>query len=423
MAGRGWRLNVAKERPEPGQRLESVMVTALDGTKVVDVSGIGAFASMILADFGAEVVRIRPTPGARATSADSASTDRRQPDGNEARLSGALRRTATHRGSRSIALNLKHEDGQAIARALVAEADVFLESFRPGVCDRLGLGYEELSALNPRLVYASLTGYGQTGPYRDRPGHDLNYIAVGGALGLFAGPDGRSTIPLNIIADFAGGGLYTCLAICLALLARDRTGRGQHIDMAMSDGVLSLLTTVLHDPIANDTIVEDRTNLLNGGVPYYDTYRCADQRWIAVACLEPHFFANLCRGMDLEQFLDAQFEEARHAELRAALVARFASRPRDEWVDALEPHDVCVSPVLAPAEVAEHEHNTARGTVGWRETSDGPELRIGVGPKLSETPGSPGKTAADDGDSEAILLGLGYETARIDRLREAGTVG
>ncbi len=389
------------------------MVTALEGIKVVDISGIGAFASMVLADFGAEVIRIRPAPGARETSTEARDTS--------APLSQALR-TATHRGSRSIALNLKHEDGQAIARALIAEADVFLESFRPGVCDRLGLGYEKLSALNPRLVYASLTGYGQSGPYRDRPGHDLNYIAVGGALGLFAGPDGRSTIPLNIIADFAGGGLYTCLAICLALLARDRTGRGQHVDMAMSDGVLSLLTAVLHDPIANGTTIEDRAYLLNGGVPYYDTYRCADDRWIAVACLEPHFFANLCRGMDLEQFLDAQFEEARHAELRAALVARFAARPRDEWVEALAAHDVCVSPVLAPSEVADHEHNSARGTVGWRETAAGPELRIGVGPKLSETPGSPGETAAEESDSETILLGLGYETARIDRLRETGTV-
>ncbi len=234
------------------------MTHALEGIKIVDISGIGAYASMILADFGAEVTRVsailRRPPRPRARRGRSAATS--------GPPCGCRRRPvqATHRGNRDISINLKSDEGRAIVQALAREADVFLESFRPGVCDRLGVGYAELSARNPRLVYASLTGYGQTGPYRDRPGHDLNYIALGGALGMLSGEGGRPYIPLNILADFAGGGLYTALGICLALLARDRTGRGQHVDMAMSDGVLSLLTAVLMDKIVHDEDVHHRGN-------------------------------------------------------------------------------------------------------------------------------------------------------------------
>ena len=289
------------------------MTTALEGLKVVDASGIGAYAAMILADFGADVIRIAAVPGSRRPKPNVGGPGN---VGAATRLSASAIR-ATHRGHRSIALNLKHPDGQAIAQALAADADVFMESFRPGVCDRLGVGYDELSKLNPRLVYASLTGYGQTGPYRDKPGHDLNYVAIGGALGLLTGPDGRPMIPLNIIADFAGGGLYLCLSICLALLARDRTGRGQHVDMAMSDGVLSLLTAVLTDPIANGEEIRHREYFLNGGVPHYDTYRCADDRWISVACLETHFYERLCRALELDDFLDHQFHEDHYPALRA----------------------------------------------------------------------------------------------------------
>ena len=246
------------------------MTHALEGIKIVDISGIGAYASMILADFGAQVTRVSAIPGTRRGLAPV--------EGGRGNVGAATRlsKTAggsTHRGNRDIAVNLKTDEGRAIVQALAQDADVFLESFRPGVCDRLGVGYAELSARNPRLVYASLTGYGQTGPYRDRPGHDLNYIAMGGALGFLFGEGGRPFIPLNILADFAGGGLYTALGICLALLARDRTGRGQHVDMAMSDGVLSLLTATLMDKIVHGEDVHHRQYFLNGGVPHYDTYR------------------------------------------------------------------------------------------------------------------------------------------------------
>ena len=396
------------------------MTTALEGLKVVDASGIGAYAAMILADFGADVIRIAAVPGSRRPKPNVGGPGN---VGAATRLSASAIR-ATHRGHRSIALNLKHPDGQAIAQALAADADVFMESFRPGVCDRLGVGYDELSKLNPRLVYASLTGYGQTGPYRDKPGHDLNYVAIGGALGLLTGPDGRPMIPLNIIADFAGGGLYLCLSICLALLARDRTGRGQHVDMAMSDGVLSLLTAVLTDPIANGEEIRHREYFLNGGVPHYDTYRCADDRWISVACLETHFYERLCRALELDDFLDHQFHEDHYPALRAALTERFATRTRDEWVAALDAHDVCVAPVLEQSEITQHPHNRARGTIAQIDSPTGPQTQIGVGPKLSETPGTPGTAGPEPGQqTDAILSELGYETPRIAALRAAGTVG
>lgn len=396
------------------------MTNALEGLKVVDISGIGAYASMILADFGAEVTRVSAVPGSRGG----------QPAvggpgivGAATRLSGTAR-GSTHRGNRAIAINLKHEEGQVIVHELVKDADVFLESFRPGVCDRLGVGYEALSAINPRLVYASLTGYGQTGPYKDRPGHDLNYIAVGGALGFFFNEDGRPFIPLNILADFGGGGLYTCLGICLALLARDRTGRGQHVDMAMSDGVLSLLTSTLLDQIVHGETVEHRKYFLNGGVPHYDTYRCADGRWISVACLETHFYANLCRALDLEEFLDDQFQEERYPAWREALTARFAERGRDDWLAALESHDVCVAPVLEQNEVMTNAHNLARGTSTQVDSPEGPKTQVGVGPKLSDTPGKPGPQGPEPGqDTDAILADLGYGADRIAALRDAGTVG
>jgi alpha-methylacyl-CoA racemase len=396
------------------------MTTALDGIKVVDVSGIGAYASMILGDFGAQVTRVSAVPGTRRGVAPVSGPGL---IGAASRL-GRTAGLSTHRGNRDIAVNLKTDDGRAIVQSLAKDADVFLESFRPGVCDRLGVGYAELSALNPRLVYASLTGYGQTGPYRDKPGHDLNYIAMGGALGFFFGEGGRPFIPLNILADFAGGGLYTCLGICMALLARDRTGRGQHVDMAMSDGVLSLLTATLMDKFEHNEDVEHRKYFLNGGVPHYDTYRCADDRWISVACLETHFYANLCRGMGLEEFLDAQFTEERYPALREALSDRFALKPRDEWVAALDAYDVCVAPVLEQGEIANHPHIRARGTITEVDSPAGPKTQVGVGPKLSETPGSPGAEGPSPGQhTDAILRDLGYDAAGIAALREGGAVG
>ena len=405
-------------------RLDGRLDGPLDGLRVLDLSRLapGPYCSMLLADMGAEVILIeeagRPA-GRRSAEAQAA------PDPNEAR-----RRYSSYalgRGKRSIGLNLKSEQARGIFYELAKSADVVLEGFRPGVVERLGVDWATLRELNPRLVYCSLSGFGQTGPYAAHVGHDINYIATGGALGMIGDREagGRPAIPVNIIADFAGGGLMAAFAILCALQARERTGEGQHIDLAMSDGVLSLITSALAGHEGAGADMRPAAHMLNGAAPHYQVYETSDGRWFSIGSMEPYFYANLCRALDCEEFIADQgaTDLQRRAEIAERFAAAFRTRTADEWHELLNEIDICAKPVLSLDEALVDPHNLARGMVVEVETPDGGRMRqAGVAPKLSATPGRIRGGAPRRGqDSDELLASLGFTAEAIAELR-AGEV-
>ena len=328
----------------------------LDGITVLDLTRLlpGAAATMLLANFGAEVIKIEEPGGDYA---------RRMPplvDGE-----GAVFR-ATNRGKKSVVLDLKTTDGKATLERLAAQADVLMEGFRPGVMQRLGLDYETLRAVNERLIYVSLTGYGQTGPDAAMAGHDINYIALGGLLGI------TGAIPGAQIADLAGGSLQAVIGILLALTARQKTGRGQFVDVSMLDGVTWLMALPLAVYSATGEIPAPGATTLSGRYACYQTYCAADGRWLAAGALEPKFWAALCGKLGCPEFIPDQFAEgARQAEIIESIRKIFRTRPAAEWLELFRGADVCVTLVRNVAEVA---------------AGGGSE----VIPKLSETPGRVG---------------------------------
>ncbi|MEX2373418.1 MAG: CaiB/BaiF CoA-transferase family protein, partial [Dehalococcoidia bacterium] len=288
---------------------------------------------------------------------------------------------------------------------------------------------EAIARTNPRIVYASLSGYGQTGPYSDMVGHDINYISVGGALSGIGRPGERLAIPQNTIADFAGGGLMTAFAIVSALYGRDHVealgGRGQYLDMSMSDGVLYLMASQTGGVLAGAKPPAPGSEMLNGAAPHYNVYRCADDKWLSIGSLEPQFWAALCRVTGREDMLDGEFDSSRHAAFQQHLDQFFAQKTRDEWFADLRGIELCVAPVLDLQEALDDEHQQARGmTVEVDDPSAGRVRQVGIGPKFSATPGSVRSTAPSAGQhTEEVLRGLGYDDARIASLRESGTVG
>jgi alpha-methylacyl-CoA racemase len=262
----------------------------------------------------------------------------------------------------SVRLDLKSEEGLTEFRRLAADADVVVESYRPGVAGRLGIGYEDVRALNDRIVYASLSGYGQEGPAAQWAGHDINYLAVGGFLGTQGRrADGGPAIPGATIADGAGGGLHAALSICAALFARERSGEGRYLDVSTTDGVLHLMALFVDEFLATGRVTAPGSSLLTGRYACYDVYECADGRWVSVGAIEPAFFANLCRALGVEELAEHQMDDARQDEIRAAFREAFAKRDRDEWVRELAPANTCVAPVLSIAEVVEDEQLNAHG--------------------------------------------------------------
>ena len=401
---------------------------ALTQLRVLDLSRLapGPYCTMLLGDMGADVLVIDDARDARAAPAAAP------------RDETALRRAASdatlRRSKRSLALNLKTDDARRVFYRLADEADVVLEGFRPGVVKRLGVDYDTLAARNPRLIYCSLSGYGQTGPYAAHVGHDINYIATSGALAASGsdapGPEGpgRPAIPLNLLADFAGGGLMAAFAILAAVVAREHTGRGQYIDLAMSDGVLSLLTAPMAAHFAIGTDLAPRSYVLNGGAPYYDVYRTSDGRWFSLGAVEPKFFANFCTAVDREDLIPLQNDDdpAARARLRDELGAIFRTRTAEEWFALLNQTDVCAAPVLTPAEAAADPHNLARDMIldAPRPDGSGETMRqIGIAAKLGGTPGRVRAPAPAPGrDTDAVLRNLGMDDAAIAALRESGAV-
>ena len=377
---------------------DDVQPRPLAGLRVVDVSALapGPFATMILADFGADVIAVeRPEPDPFAT------------------------RTWLGRGKRYVTVDLRSPDGPAVVARLAADADVFVEGYRPGAMERLGLGPEELTAANPRLVYARVTGWGQDGPYAQRAGHDINYIAIAGALGVI-GRD-EPVPPANLVGDFASGSYMAVMGILVALYERQASGRGQVVDAAMVDGAALLITGQL-GLAASGGWGRRGTNLLDGSAPFYGTYRCADGRFLAVGAIEEPFWLALLEGLGVQddETFAGRADPGRWPEQRQRLAARFAERPRDDWVRLLGECDACVTPVLELDELPGDEHLRARRTVLCREGI----TEAAPAPRLSRTPGQPGEPAgAKDSGTDAVLAVAGFTPPEIAVLRGSGALG
>ncbi len=316
---------------------------ALDGLRVLDLTRLlpGALATQYLADAGADVIKIEQ-PG----TGDYARTLFTAEGTNPVFL-------ATNRGKRSLVLDLKHPRGKELLIALARKSDVLVESFRPGVMDRLELGWSVLHETNPRLIYAALTGYGQHGPMRDAAGHDINYMAVSGALGLIGVRGGEPMVPNIQIADVAGGGMQTAMGVLLALVARERSGEGQYLDISMTHGAANLLAIPLaHYATAGHEIGRGE-GILSGEYACYCVYRCHDGRWIAVGALEPKFWEGLCRGIGCTDLMADQYADAmRQREMRGELAGIFAQKDAADWLAQLEPYDCCVTLVRTVGEAA-----------------------------------------------------------------------
>ncbi len=342
----------------------------LAGLRVVEMAGIGPtpFCGMLLADLGADIVRI----------------DRENPSSP---VAGAVRGSEfdfLRRGRRSVTLDLKKAADVDACLDLFAGADAVIEGYRPGVMERLGLGPDVALGRNPALVYGRMTGWGQTGPLASAAGHDINYIALSGALHAIGDRD-RPTPPLNLVGDFGGGALYLAFGVLAALRHAHVSGEGQVVDCAMSDGSASLMTAVYGMHASGAWSDQRRANPLDGGAPFYDTYRCLDGGWIAVGSLEPQFYLKLLEacGIDLAEFGSRQWDRDAWPPLRAALEAAFSSRTRADWVQDLEGVDVCFAPVLSLSEASRHPHNVARNVF----VDVGGVRQPAPAPRFSATPG------------------------------------
>ncbi|WP_017667778.1 CaiB/BaiF CoA-transferase family protein [Sandarakinorhabdus sp. AAP62] len=373
------------------------MAGPLQGIRIIELAGIGPgpFAGMMLADHGAEVIRV-DRPGARI--------DARDP---------------LLRGRRVIGVDLKSAEGKALVLDLVKSADALFEGFRPGVTERLGLGPAECHAVNPKLVYGRMTGWGQFGPYAQAAGHDINYIALAGALHAYGRAGDKPTPPINMVGDFGGGGMMLAFGMVSALLHARTTGQGQVIDCAMTDGAAALMAMIWGFR-ANGIWKDERgVNLLDTGAHMYDTYECADGKWISIGSLEPQFYALLLEktGLKDDEDFAAQMNSAQWPALKERLTALFKTRTRDEWCADMEMTDVCFAPVLSMSEAPHHPHNAARGTF---VEADG-VMQPAPAPRYSATVSdAPRMTKA--ADTDAILAELGYDGGRVEALKAGGVV-
>jgi alpha-methylacyl-CoA racemase len=376
----------------------------LSGVRVLEIQGMGPgpFATMILSDFGADVIRVD-----RADSVGHEKGDR----------VAALDVLA--RGRRSVALDLKRPAAVDLVLRLVDQADVLVEGYRPGVMERLGLGPGVCLERNPRLVYGRVTGWGQDGPWAAQAGHDINYIALAGTLWPIGRAGEAPVPPINYVGDFGGGGMLLALGICAALTERAASGRGQVVDAAMVDGA-ALINGFMYGMRAQGQWGPERgKNMLDTGAPYYEVYETADGKWVSVGAIESKFFRHLVTRLGLDIDPGTQNDEAQWPALREKLAAIFATRTRDEWTELLEDADACFAPVLSPWEAPEHPHNAARATF----TESHGLTQPSPAPRFARTPGAiagpppvPGQHTAE------ILAELGLDAAAVARLRSAGDI-
>ncbi len=374
------------------------------GVRVVELAALGPapFAAMVLADLGADVVTVDRASHCLGSSPAS------------------VRHNLYGRGRRSVGVDLRHADGPGVVDRLCEGADVLIEGMRPGVAERLGVGPEMLTANHPRLIYARATGWGQDGPRAQQAGHDINYIGAAGPL-FHIGREGQPpTVPLNLVGDFGGGGMLVALGVCAALVERAGSGRGQIIDAAMVDGAALLWAPLFAAYTQGYFHPERGTNALDGGAPYYDCYRCADDRWLSVGAVEDVFYAELIAGLGLEdEALADRNDEAAWPELRALFTETLARRPRHEWLAIFETRDACVAPLHPVSEVATDAHLLARGTY----VEHGGVLQPAPAPRFSRTSTALGRPPAPPGHhTDEVLAEAGYDPEEVALLRGVGAV-
>jgi len=376
----------------------------LAGIKVLEVAGIGPgpFCGMMLADMGAEIVRIDRADRVRGGDPAKPPSD------------------VLARGRRSLAVDLKQADGVEVVLRLVEQADVIIEGFRPGVMERLGLGPDVCLERNPRLIYGRMTGWGQEGPLAQAAGHDINYIALAGALEPIGRKGEKPTPPLNLVGDFGGGGMLLAFGIASALVERATSGKGQVVDAAMVDGAATLMG-MFHSMAAMGVWNEERgTNLLDTGAHFYDTFETSDGKYISIGSIEPQFYAELIEQIGLAgEELPAQMDKSGWDGLKTRFEGIFKSKTRDEWCEIMEGSDVCFAPVLAMSEAADHPHIKHRNTF---VESNG-MLQPAPSPRFSRTVVELGRPAAHAGQhSEDVLESFGFDTDEVARLKDAKAV-
>jgi alpha-methylacyl-CoA racemase len=372
----------------------------LKGIKVIEIASIGPgpFCAMMLADMGAEVIRV----------------DRLSAKGTGSRADVYLR------GRRSVAVDLKQPAGVEAVLRLVERADALIEGFRPGVMERLGLGPELCLARNPRLVFGRMTGWGQTGPLANAAGHDINYIALSGALHAIGRRGEKPVPPLNLLGDFGGGGMMLAFGLVCGLLEARQSGKGQVIDAAMTDGSASLMAIIYQMKAAGRWSNTRESNMLDGGAHFYDTYECADGRYVAIGSIEPQFYAQLLETLGLDDpAFQKQMSTRQWPELKAKLSAVFKTRTRDDWRALMEGTDICFAPVLDLDEAPRHPHNVARETFVEVEgvTQPAPAPRFNrTAPALQQPPAIAGE------HTEAVLADWGFSVDEIGALKNAGAI-
>ena len=375
----------------------------LEGKKIIEIAGIGPgpFCAMVLSDLGAEVIRV----------------DRVSSVPNEFPATPGV--DLLNRGRKSVAFDLKNQEGIKALLRLVEEADALIEGFRPGVAERLGIGPEECLERNPQLVYGRMTGWGQTGPYSNMAGHDINYIALSGVLGTIGRAGEAPVPPVNLVGDFGGGGMLLALGICAAFVEVQTSGKGQVVDAAMTDGS-ALLATMIHTFLSMGVWGDRGTNMLDTGAPFYDVYECADGEYISLGSIEPQFYAELLRitGLDQEE-LPNQMDRSQWPKMKEKIAETIRTKTRGQWVELMEGTDVCFAPVLSPSEAYAHPHNVARETfvevAGVKQPAPAP--------RFSRTPGAIDGPPPHPGEhTEEVLSSWGFSENEIQNLRKIDAI-
>ena len=403
---------------------------ALEGIRILELVHLppGELCTMILGDFGAEIIKVEALPQTSGRGAGLyAGADAES-------LKAAAAFNALNRNKKSIRINLKSEEGRQVFYRLVKDADVIVEGFRPGAVKRMGADYETVKKINPRIIYCSLSGYGQDGPYNQYPGHDINYISIAGALNLIGWPGQPPAIPLNFIADFAGASMHGAVGILAALFAREKTGKGQYVDISYTDSVITLMTFFLQQYFAAGLKFPRGEWALAGAYPYYKTYETKDGKLISLGCLEPWFWENLCKAIGRDDLKPYCFnplhfiqkpDDSKWSEVENELKKIFHTKNRDEWFDLLIKHDVPAGKVNTLDEVfADPQLLHRKMLLEFDHPKLGKVKHPGIAIKLSDTPGKVRSLAPYSGEhTDEVLLSAGYTKSDLEQLRKANAIG